>query len=510
MATKKVIRINKGAPTASDSTGQPAAAKPGAAKATPKRRARGSSLAPLYIIIGVVIVFAGVVYYNAQKKAKAARVVAMKVRNLHDEAAVHAQEVTDICKTVIALAPLSEGMIEATQASVRTVLNKDITRRLNKQTPTARPARAPAADTADKADKSDKPAGRSAPPANSEMQDGRLTPEALAARHARNAARQADVQPAAAGDKAAARTPNLSMSMRPGLRKKRVDPPIWVAGRAVCDGVQELQINVSLARDLIQLVASDLEATRRDFYLEQVQAKAAGYDARKQEATELHTGAKAGITQAKAAIVTVKQLETAHVNAERERLAEEKRVQEADARKQVETRELAAASAVAAAMDQRFPEYSYAESLADGERVLATLTAPLAIRKCKLAVDQYKELVKMKGYMIEQLNRAPLRWGWRQDKPMRDITGADADGMKTLNSSVTWAQVSPGQFEYVMKHFFADERTIPSLKVKYGPGVALYYLKRGNNKEAQFYANRTIDGSGSERDYVRRLIPIAD
>ena len=58
MATKKVIHINKGAPRAAATPSQPAATvKP--SKPTPKRRSRGSSLAPLYIIVAVVIAIAG-------------------------------------------------------------------------------------------------------------------------------------------------------------------------------------------------------------------------------------------------------------------------------------------------------------------------------------------------------------------------------------------------------------------------------------------------------------------
>jgi hypothetical protein len=58
MATKKVIHINKGAPRAAATPSQPAATvKP--PNPTPRRRSRGSSLAPLYIIVAVVIAIAG-------------------------------------------------------------------------------------------------------------------------------------------------------------------------------------------------------------------------------------------------------------------------------------------------------------------------------------------------------------------------------------------------------------------------------------------------------------------
>ena len=283
-----------------------------------------------------------------------------------------------------------------------------------------------------------------------------------------------------------------------------------MAGRVVCDGVEEVLINAALAKDLIKLTADELEETRNDFFLESVKQRVGGFAARKQEAEELLAAAKQGLQQAKAAKLTVEQLKTAHIEAERERLAEEKRAREAADRQQTAARELATATTAVTAMETFFAPYRYEKALAQGEAVLATLTDPAARKACALEVDRYTELVKMKQYMITRLNKAPLRWGWRQDKPMRDIVGADRDLVKTLGRDVPWEKVGPAQFEYMVKQFFANERTAPKVKAEYGLGVALYYLKRGNEKEAKFYANRSIIGRGSSRDEVRRLIPIAD
>ena len=497
MPAKKIIRVAKpadqSAPAASTPAGKPAAPAP------PRRRAKGGSLAPLFIIFGIIIAVAAGAFVSGQKKAKVDRLVALEVRTLKAQADGRAEEVTDICKRVVALAPQTKGLIEAAKGSVRTVLDKDITRSLRKQSAPA----APAAQTDHSA--GSPPGAKPAKAAPAGMQDGILTPEALAAMHARNAQQSEAPAAPASGDKA---PPALSMSSHPGLRRKHKNPPIWDAGRAVCTGVESVELHASLATDLIKLTTRELAETHNEFYLEIVQKKLASFEVRKQEAERLLEVATEALKQATAASVTVEELETAHINAEKERVAQAERERKAAESKATEEREVSAVATVKASMTTLAKEYRYEDALAEGERVLASITTPKALKTGNLIVDQFKELAQMKGYMIQQLNKAPLRWGWRQDKPTRDIIGADRDILKTLGKDVPWAKVSPPQFEAILKTYFADERTAPSLKVKYGPGVALYYMLQGNTEEAKHAANQVIRSRDSERERVERLVPI--
>lgn len=124
-----------------------------------------------------------------------------------------------------------------------------------------------------------------------------------------------------------------------------------------------------------------------------------------------------------------------------------------------------------------------------------------------VAAERYRKLEWLKGYMIEQLQATPLRWGWGLGNVTLDVTGADARGVQVKGQLVRWERVSTAQFAKWAGIYAAKAglpgRTVGAIKL----AMAVLYSEHGAVEKAEALKQNAVLDWERLREEADRLLP---
>jgi hypothetical protein len=124
-----------------------------------------------------------------------------------------------------------------------------------------------------------------------------------------------------------------------------------------------------------------------------------------------------------------------------------------------------------------------------------------------VAAERYRKLEWLKGYMIEQIQAKPLRWGWGLGNVTLDVTGADARGVQVKGQLVRWERVSTAQFAKWGGIYAAQAglpgRTMGAIQL----AMAVFYSEYGAVEKAETHKQNALLDWERLREEADRLLP---
>ena len=124
-----------------------------------------------------------------------------------------------------------------------------------------------------------------------------------------------------------------------------------------------------------------------------------------------------------------------------------------------------------------------------------------------VAAERYRKLEWLKGYMIEQIQATPLRWGWGLGNVTLDVTGADARGVQVKGQLVRWERVSTAQFAKWGGIYAAQAglpgRTVGAIQL----AMAVFYSVHGAVEKAEALKQNALSDWKRLREEADRLLP---
>ncbi|MBN1673848.1 MAG: protein kinase [Kiritimatiellae bacterium] len=108
---------------------------------------------------------------------------------------------------------------------------------------------------------------------------------------------------------------------------------------------------------------------------------------------------------------------------------------------------------------------------------LSDIESEQAKQKISVAAERYERLTELKAFIIEQLNRGRLAYGWLARGTSRDVYGASEEGVKLSDVVVPWDRVSLLQFRKFANQFLTLDnfRTVRELAEKEVALAILFY-----------------------------------
>jgi hypothetical protein len=126
---------------------------------------------------------------------------------------------------------------------------------------------------------------------------------------------------------------------------------------------------------------------------------------------------------------------------------------------------------------------------------------------CEVHAERYAKLAWLKAYIIAQVAREPMRWGWGLRGSMVDVLGADEKGVRIPTGRVPWSQVSTAQFarwgEYYVKQAGLTAQTVGNLQL----AMAVFYDEHGATAKAEDSRRRAVMDWERLREEADRLLP---
>ncbi|MBT3294692.1 MAG: hypothetical protein HN383_05430 [Verrucomicrobia bacterium] len=125
-----------------------------------------------------------------------------------------------------------------------------------------------------------------------------------------------------------------------------------------------------------------------------------------------------------------------------------------------------------------------------------------------VAAERYRKLEWLKGYIIEQIQAKPLRWGWGLGIETIDVTGADSRGVQVKGELVRWERVSTAQYAKWGGIYAAQAglpgRTVGAIQL----GMAVFYSEHGAIEKAETLKQDALLDWDRLREEADRLLPL--
>lgn len=115
----------------------------------------------------------------------------------------------------------------------------------------------------------------------------------------------------------------------------------------------------------------------------------------------------------------------------------------------------------------------------------------------------------MKGFLIQELGKAPFAWGWvRPGGTREDILGADSNGIKLHRRTVPWGDLAFTQFLAIVDHCIKDSKATRSTLGEQYLATALHCANLGNADLARKYRDKALETSAALRRTVDQVMPL--
>ncbi len=472
----------------------------------------GSPLAAFFFLVFIGVTVTITVIVTARKNQRDERRTAL-ILETEQGKALDVRKVLDAVteKTIPLEAPLAELRRRAEQG-VRVVLNEPL--RKPARTATAAHTVAPPPEATPGQPVSPTPDAPTPPPKprkevvrGEDVPEGEPTREELDARH-RGETREPAPKPAP--------TATAAPADRAAPPPRPVAPPESARGtpriRQLADDLltdtDAVEANVQAARELADLVRREELEIQREIRVQIVAKRTEVLRARLSTAEEIFVATEQALARAVKAADTIDSLREEH---EREE-ADRKRNEE-EARRQREytalvERELAAVNREELDTNVLISRHLYEQALEKAEAKTSAFASKEGATRHAIVVDQCRELVKLKTFLGTALKNYPMRWGWKQEAPSRDIIGADRDLLHLTEKQVKWEDVTSAQAAMIVNHFLGSPKTSATLQVDYAVPLALFFAKAGNAEQARYFINRAVGLDPTLQARADRLVPM--
>ncbi|MFC1498399.1 hypothetical protein ACFLS1_08030, partial [Verrucomicrobiota bacterium] len=181
--------------------------------------------------------------------------------------------------------------------------------------------------------------------------------------------------------------------------------------------------------------------------------------------------------------------------AERQRLAAIKAAQDAEAKKQqeaahkaqVEKETLLASSAHISSL-VLIQQNKFKEAAEEVKNELPNFQTDEGKAIMQRLIDRYTRLHNLKLFIIEELNKEPLRWGWIQDSK-KDVMGADESCVKLDRRTIPWERIRPPQMLKFMNYYLLTSKEIRRTTVaKQCIAAAIYCFENGGDEASAAFS----------------------
>ncbi|MGQ9662308.1 MAG: hypothetical protein ACUVWX_08245 [Kiritimatiellia bacterium] len=125
----------------------------------------------------------------------------------------------------------------------------------------------------------------------------------------------------------------------------------------------------------------------------------------------------------------------------------------------------------------------------------------------ELPVARYTLIARLYEYVLEQLAKEQLPWGWIQDGHARDVLGADERELSVTGKKVPWSSVTSAQFFYLVKRLVVAPRLPNERLGELNLGAAALAYELEGNKVAATFAEQALAASPALRSERERLLP---
>ncbi len=211
----------------------------------------------------------------------------------------------------------------------------------------------------------------------------------------------------------------------------------------------------------------------------------------------------------------IAQQQTLLAEAERQRLEEEQRQREMEARLQAEEvrrqrlaeqladdlRRLEAAREEVRALILRV-DFEAALTLASSVR--QTIQTEQGQRDADLWLERLNLLPELKQTIIGQLATAPFPWGWMA---RLDVIGADAETIQLPGRNIPWSEVPPAQILRFIDRYIDADAIERARRARFAMAAAAYSYENHALPLARTYALKAIGYQTRLRGDVQRIMP---
>jgi len=192
--------------------------------------------------------------------------------------------------------------------------------------------------------------------------------------------------------------------------------------------------------------------------------------------------------------------------AERERLERERLAREAKVKQ-----ELDAAAAAGEAAKTRLAKNEFntaAKELTAKQRELETEEGRAAL---KIHIERYERLQKLRQFLVAQLQKHKMRWGYGFGANAIDVTGADKESVHARGRKIPWNTISAAQMIKFINHFLMGKRgrsLPPKTAAEQLVGAAIYCYLHNGLDAARTYSDEARRLDFHQGETLRRVVPM--
>lgn len=124
----------------------------------------------------------------------------------------------------------------------------------------------------------------------------------------------------------------------------------------------------------------------------------------------------------------------------------------------------------------------------------------------QILIDRYDRLVRLKQFLIRQLQTAPVSFGWVQDGPPMDVLGADETGVKIKDKTTLWSEVAQPQMLKFIKFYCNSNSVKRSERGEQYLAAAILFQECGKQDVATDFREEALALASELSKEVQRLL----
>lgn len=151
-------------------------------------------------------------------------------------------------------------------------------------------------------------------------------------------------------------------------------------------------------------------------------------------------------------------------------------------------------------------ENNYSDPLKQLQDTMARMQTQEGKQTLQVHIDKCNYLRQMKVFLIQQLSKTPMPWGWIQGR-QEDILGASDKGITLKNQVVPWKQISIQQMLHLLRTFTKSKAVSLKELTSHNIAAAIYCHINGGDAVAREFIQQAVSLTPETQELAERLMP---
>jgi len=195
-------------------------------------------------------------------------------------------------------------------------------------------------------------------------------------------------------------------------------------------------------------------------------------------------------------------------NAQRAEVERQRKEREREAQQAKLDQELASAATAGGEMKPLLDQNDFAEAAQRLKKMRRAYETDEGRAALDVHIDRYARLQKLKTFLIAELKKEKMPWGYGFGATAVDVVGADAESIHIRGSKIAWPAVSTAQMVKFLNHFLSGKRArrlTAKTAAEQNVAAAVYCFLHGGTDAARTFADEARRLDFRQGETLRQL-----